>query len=135
MKYNYYEAVKNDALEYIKENNLQDKTQEELYDELFISDSVTGNASGSYYCNTYKAEEALAHNTDLLIEALNEFGYLDGINGIEYGIDDHVYCVSGAWGGGKAFHRVKIQYTRKGAAFFVVHGYRIPLDECIRMGA
>ena len=74
MKYNYYEAVKNDALEYIKENNLQDKSQDELYDELFLADSVTGNASGSYYCNTYKAEEALAHNTDLLIEALNEFG-------------------------------------------------------------
>lgn len=74
MKYNYYEAVKNDAIEYIKENDLQDKTQEELYDELFMSDSVTGNASGSYYCNAYKAEEALAHNLDLLKEALNEFG-------------------------------------------------------------
>lgn len=70
MEYNYYEAVKNDAMEYIKENNLQD----ELYDELFLADSVTGNASGSYYCNAYKAEEALAHNLDLLKEALNEFG-------------------------------------------------------------
>ena len=82
MKYNYYEAVKNDAMEYIKENNLEGKTQEELYDELFLADSVTGNASGSYYCNAWKAEEALAHNTDLLIEALNEFGYLDGIDGM-----------------------------------------------------
>lgn len=74
MKYNYYEAVKNDAMEYIKENGLQDKSQDELYDELFLSDSVTGNASGSYYCNTYKAEEALSHNLDLLKEALDEFG-------------------------------------------------------------
>ena len=74
MKYNYYEAVKNDALEYIKENNLQDKSQDELYDELFLADSVTGNTSGSYYCNTYKAEEALVHNLDLLKEALEEFG-------------------------------------------------------------
>ena len=56
------------------------------------------------------------------------------IHGIEYGIDDYIYCVSGAWGVGKAFHRVKVQYTRKGTAFFVVHGYRIPLDECIGMG-
>lgn len=56
------------------------------------------------------------------------------IHGIEYGIEDYIYCVSGAWGGGKAFHRVKVQRTRKGAAFFVVYGYRIPLDECIRMG-
>lgn len=38
------------------------------------------------------------------------------------------------WGGGKAFHRCRVQYTRKGAAFIRVHGYRIPLDECIRMG-
>ena len=75
MKYNYYEAVKNDAIEYIKENNLQDKSQDKLYDELFMSDSVTGNASGSYYCNTYKAEEALCHNMDLLAEALQCFGY------------------------------------------------------------
>ena len=56
------------------------------------------------------------------------------IHGIEYGIDDYIYCVSGAWGGGKVFHRVKVQYTRNGAAFFVVNGYRIPLAECIRMG-
>ena len=56
------------------------------------------------------------------------------IHGIEYGIEDYIYCVSGAWGGGKAFQRFKIQYTRNGAAFFRVHGYRVPLDDCIRMG-
>ena len=88
MKYNYYEAVKNDALEYIKENKLQDKSQDELYDELFLADSVTGNASGSYYCNTYKAEEALTHNLDLLKEALNEFGG-DFNNALERGAE---YC-------------------------------------------
>lgn len=46
------------------------------------------------------------------------------------------YCVSGAWGGGKAFHRCKIYYPANGkdSAFFRVHGYKIPLDECIRMG-
>ena len=73
-------------------------------------------------------------------ESRESIAYYSGLNGleikgIEYGIDDHVYCVSGAWGGGKSFHRVKVQYTSKGAAFFVVHGCRIPLDECIRMGA
>ena len=75
-------------------------------------------------------------------ESRESIAYYSGLNGleikgIEYGIEDHVYCVSGAWYGGKAakqYHRVKVQYTRKGAAFFVVHGYRIPLDECIRMG-
>lgn len=56
------------------------------------------------------------------------------IHGIEYGVDDCVYCVSGAWGGGKAFHRVKVQYAGNGEAFFRVYGYKIQLDECIRMG-
>lgn len=73
-------------------------------------------------------------------ESIAYYSGLDGleIKGIEYGINDYVYCVSGCWYGGKAakqYHRVKVQYTRKGSAFFVVHGYKIPLDECIRMGA
>ena len=52
----------------------RDEFAERLNDDLWIDDSVTGNASGSYYCNTRKAEEALAHNLDLLGEALREFG-------------------------------------------------------------
>ena len=75
-------------------------------------------------------------------ESRESIAYYSGLNGleikgIEYGIDDYIYCVSGAWYGGKAakqYHRVKVQYTRKGAAFLRVHGYRIPLNECIRMG-
>lgn len=72
-------------------------------------------------------------------ESRESIAYYSGLNGleikgIEYGIDDYVYCVSGALGGGKAFHRRKIQYTRKGVAFFRVYGYRVPLDECIRIG-
>lgn len=72
-------------------------------------------------------------------ESRESIAYYSGLNGleikgIEYGIDDYIYCVSGAFGGGKAFHRCKIQYTRKGAAFFRVYGHRVPLDECIRMG-
>ena len=63
-------------------------------------------------------------------ESRESIAYYSGLNGI----NDYVYCVSGAWGGGKAFHRCKIQYTRKGAAFFRVYGYRVPLDECIRIG-
>lgn len=73
-------------------------------------------------------------------ESRESIAYYSGLNGLEIkgigydGIDNYIYCVSGAWGSGKAFHRCKVQYTRKGAAFFRVRGYRIPLDECIRMG-
>ena len=68
-------------------------------------------------------------------ESQESIAYYSGLNGLEInGIDDYIYCVSGAWGGGKAFHRCKIQYTRSGAAFFRVHGYRVPLDECLGIG-
>lgn len=70
--YDYREAVKDDIVQYLEDNGLSDL--ETLDYECFISDSVTGNASGSYYCNAYKAERALCGNSDLLIEALEEFG-------------------------------------------------------------
>ena len=78
--YNYLENIKADVKEYIdNEINLKDfsdreELEEKLNDTLWTEDSVTGNASGSYYCNSWKAEEALAHNWDLLAEAMEEFG-------------------------------------------------------------
>ena len=79
-KYDYRQAVRDDILDYIKEHDIKvaDNNREEvegfLYDTLFAEDSVTGNASGSYTCNTWKAEEYLCHNLDLLAEAIDEFG-------------------------------------------------------------
>ena len=68
--------------------------------------------------------------------------YYSGFNGleikhIEYGIDNYLYCVSGCWYGGekaRTNHRLKIYYDNRGGAFVRLHGYKIPLDECIRMG-
>lgn len=69
------------------------------------------------------------------------FAYYSGFSGleihyIEYGIDDYVYFVAGAWGARskQTFHRAKIRYTSSGNAYFLFHGYRVPLNECIRMG-
>ena len=79
-KYNYFEAVKNAVLDYINENEIKvttsnkDELAEQLHDDLWADDSVTGNGSGSYFFNTWKAEEALCHNLDLLGEACEEFG-------------------------------------------------------------
>ena len=79
-KYNYFEAVKDDVKQYIEDHDVKVTTsnredlEQELYDEMFISDSVTGNASGSYTFNTWQAEENLCHNLDLLKEAFSEFG-------------------------------------------------------------
>lgn len=78
--YDYRENVKQDVLEYIEENagylkaSNKDELEEELYDSLWTTDSVTGNASGSYTFNTYKAEENLNGNWGLLQEALEDFG-------------------------------------------------------------
>lgn len=78
-KYNYMNALKADIREYIDfEVTLSDYTnrenfEESLYEQLFVEDSVTGNTSGSYTFSTYKAEEYICHNLDLLAEAIQEF--------------------------------------------------------------
>ena len=88
-EYNYLEAVKEDVLNYIEDEvsfedfEDRDELEEHLNDVLWTEDSVTGNASGSYYCNTWKSADALAHNWDLLEEALENFG--DDSNPIEEG--------------------------------------------------
>lgn len=56
----YQEEVKSDAMEAIKENLEYNDSWDEMYDSLFMDDSVTGNASGSYYFNTAKAAEAVS---------------------------------------------------------------------------
>lgn len=72
MDYNYFDEMKKDVTEYLKETNERDF--EKLYDEMWLSDSITGNGSGSYTFSTYQAEENISHNLDLLKEALDEFG-------------------------------------------------------------
>ena len=78
--YNYLEQVTADAKEAILENmeywdfDDREELEEVAHDELWVDDSVTGNGSGSYFFSTWKAEEALCHNLDLLNEACEEFG-------------------------------------------------------------
>lgn len=86
MDYNYYDAVREDVLEYIRENvdlndwrGNKDGLEEYLNDELLIDDSVTGNASGSYTFSSLKAAEYLCYNWDLLYKVMNAYGYEDPI--------------------------------------------------------
>lgn len=78
--YNYLEQVTADAKAAILENmeywNFDDREEleEVANDESWAYDSVTGSGSGSYFFSTWKAEEALCHNWDLLAEACEEFG-------------------------------------------------------------
>lgn len=83
--YDYRETIKEDIKTWIDENmeteevrerieNDREGLAEELNESLWVEDSVTGNASGSYTFNTYEAEENLCHNMDLLRECASEFG-------------------------------------------------------------
>lgn len=84
MEYNYLEAVSEDVTEYIRGEFTpeeirekltdRDEWEQELNDTLWCCDAVTGNASGSYTFSTWQAEEYLAHNWDLLADAIDEFG-------------------------------------------------------------
>lgn len=91
-EYDYLDAVTEDVKTYIRDNVNpadyadRDELEQSLNDELWAEDSITGNGSGSYYCNTWKAEEALSHNWDLLAEALEEFGQ-DGIDILKEGAE------------------------------------------------
>ena len=84
MKHDYFEEMKEDIKEYLQNTNERDFGV--LYDEMFIDDSITGNASGSYTFSTWQAEENIAHNMDLLSEAMEEFGNspADMQNGAEW---------------------------------------------------
>lgn len=82
MDYNYFEAVCDDVREVILESwadrfaefETLAELREALNDELWADDRVTGNGSGSYTFSTWKAEEYLAHNWDVLEEACAELG-------------------------------------------------------------
>ena len=94
-RYNYMESITADVLEYIRttytEEEIKEKLEdrdaweEELNNDLWAFDPVTGNASGSYTFNTWRAEEYIAHNLDLLAEAMAEFG--DDSNALKNGAE------------------------------------------------
>lgn len=89
--YNYLTEMTADVLAAIHDNDLINRFMSdndisegedidrgdlaEYIDEwCWTDDSVTGNASGSYWFSSYKAEEAICHNLDLVVEVSNEFG-------------------------------------------------------------
>lgn len=85
MKYNYLESMVEDVKEAIKWDYKEELKQfvngdlasyefeEQLHDDLWIDDSVTGNGSGSYFFNNMRSIEAVQGNMDLCVEALQEF--------------------------------------------------------------
>lgn len=81
-KYNYLENVTADAKQAILENlkywdfSNRDDLEEKANDDLWVDDSVTGNASGSYTFNREAAKEYVTGSDDgmdTLRDAVREF--------------------------------------------------------------
>lgn len=51
-----------------------DGIREQLYDDLWTDDSVTGNGSGSYTYDREEAKKYVMEDSDTVIEAIEEFG-------------------------------------------------------------
>lgn len=88
INYNYHDEVYNDVLDWMEFSNEKFFPQfyknfyelvDAILNELWNNDCITGNASGSYWFNSFNAANALAHNYELLEEALKDYGY-DGKN-------------------------------------------------------
>ena len=81
----YYNEVYNDArdvasenfVDYLENNDDFNDAWDAFYEDLFMDDSVTGNASGSYWFNSKKAEESLGGFIwdEDIVWLLGEMGY------------------------------------------------------------
>ena len=86
MAYNYLEELKSDVKNYINEVASDymdcedmDELRDELYDNLWDEDSVTGNGSGSYTFNREKAKEYVSDNMDLMVEAYKDLDSIESL--------------------------------------------------------
>lgn len=73
--YNYREEMKKDIEDYLEENDitLTEENIDEVNDDLWTEDSVTGNGSGSYTFSREEAKKNLQGNEDLVREMVKEF--------------------------------------------------------------
>ena len=78
----YLEQIMNDIEDYFRLDDIReelegctdlDDAQTAIYEYLWTCDAVTGNMSGSYFCNSYKAKEMVFANMETVTEALKEF--------------------------------------------------------------
>lgn len=83
MAYDYKEAIKDDVIEYINENidldavDSREELEEQLNDDLWAEDSVTGNGSGSYTFDRHQSYENVQGDPDAMDyirDLVSEFG-------------------------------------------------------------
>ena len=79
----------------------------------------------------------MTKNEKDVILAKSTIAYYSGYAGIEikdieYGIEDYIIFVAGAWCSNKTVHRVKVYYGVD-RPYFKYYGNRIYLDDCLRV--
>lgn len=80
--YDYRRAITDNILDYLAETDARpdmteqerEALEEELHDELWTADSVTGNGSGSYTFDRATASAYIKDNMDLYFAAMRAFG-------------------------------------------------------------
>lgn len=81
----------------------------------------------------------MTKNEKAAIIAAPAVAYYSGYSGIEikaieYGIEDYIVFVAGAWCSEKSAHKSKVYYNGEND-YFKYRGARIPLCDCIRCNA
>ena len=73
------------------------------------------------------------------LDNLPTIGYWSALGGVEvkkveYGIEDYIVCISNAWGGKKAYHRVRIKYThaKDSREYIDIEGTKLYLDQGVK---
>lgn len=74
--YNYREEIKKDIVEALK-TDYESRDFEELNEKMWIDDSITGNASGSYTFDRALAKEYVLSNMEIAIDAFKEFSDIE----------------------------------------------------------
>ena len=88
--YNYTKAMAQDIREYIADEielvgyDDREKLEDELNERLWMTDSVTGNASGSYTFSRAIAKDYVIDNMDALVEACENFGIMPELIGKKF---------------------------------------------------
>lgn len=85
--YLYYENMSDAMFNYLKEN-CGDLDQDHWFEEMELSDEVTGNASGSYFCNREIAKRCVLDNIELLQETVESLDTTMRIDMLEHFIRD-----------------------------------------------
>lgn len=98
--YDYSEAMTEDVKQWIADEvDLADWTEDrggleqQLNDDLWTADSVTGNGSGSYTFNRVQASLYVLDNMDLLQKAINEFATDPATVGDKFISEDYLFLL------------------------------------------